>query len=496
MKSFLFNRFSKGSSFQSSKGFLIVQILVFSTVAMLIISSVITWTGNSLRDARYVVDREKAFYIAEAGIEYYRWHLAHAQTDFQDGTATSGPYIHPYYDADGKQIGVFELTITPPPVGSTIVTIVSKGVFGSTTISRSIEAKLAIPSLAKYAFVANDVMRFGEGTEVFGALHSNGGIRFDGLAHNVVTSAQSSYDDPDHSGAVEFAVHTHVNAPPGSGTNDTFRAAEAPASAVPSRPDVFEVGRQFPVPAVDFNGFTSDLASLKTKAQAGGRYFPASGYSGYRVVLKTNDTFDLYRVTSLVNPSNSCRSNSQPSPAGNWGTWSINNQTFLANYAFPTNGILFLEDHVWVQGTVDGARLTIASGRFPESASTNTHITVNSDLNYTNFDGSDVVALVAQGDINVGMVSDDVLDIDAALLAKNGRAGRYYYSSSCNPYHNRSTLNLYGMLGSNNRYGFAYTDGTGYDTRSITYDANLLYGPPPDFPLASDEYSTISWREL
>jgi len=51
------------------------------------------------------------------------------------------------------------------------------------------------------------------------------------------------------------------------------------------------------------------------------------------------------------------------------------------------------------------------------------------------------------------------------------------------------------MIGSSNRYGFAYTDNTGYQDRTIIYDANLLYGPPPSFPLTSDKYTTISWDE-
>ena len=95
----------------------------------------------------------------------------------------------------------------------------------------------------------------------------------------------------------------------------------------------------------------------------------------------------------------------------------------------------------------------------------------------------------------------DTLRIDAALIAQNGRVGRFYYrapgsSSNCSPYHDRNTLTLYGMLASNQRYGFAYTDGTGYATRNITYDANLLYGPPPSFPLTSSQYSTISWKRI
>jgi hypothetical protein len=52
-------------------------------------------------------------------------------------------------------------------------------------------------------------MRFGAGTEVFGKIHSNVGIRFDGVAHNVISSGVASFDDPDHGGGNEFGVHTH-----------------------------------------------------------------------------------------------------------------------------------------------------------------------------------------------------------------------------------------------------------------------------------------------
>jgi len=57
-------------------------------------------------------------------------------------------------------------------------------------------------------------------------------------------------------------------------------------------------------------------------------------------------------------------------------------------------------------------------------------------------------------------------------------------------------LSLFGMIASYGRYGFAYTDGTGYTTRHISYDANLLYAPPPNFPLTSDQYSILSWQEV
>lgn len=481
-------------------GQIIVQAMVFSTIAILMIGGLVGWAGTNIEVARQSLDKERAIQYAEAGIDYYRWHLAHAKTDYQDGTGQPGPYVHDVKDKNGNVVGQFSLNIIPPIVGSTKVRIESTGIpLNKPNLKRTIAVEMAIPSFAKYSVVANDVMRFGAGTEIFGPLHSNGGIRFDGLAHNVVSSAQASYDDPDHTGAVEFGVHTHVNAPPGSGVNDTFRINEAPPNIVPTRADVFEAGRQFPVPAADFAGITSDLAQIKTSSQSSGSYFAASGAQGYQVILNPNDTYDLYRVLTLTPAPSNC-TNTQGQTG--WGTWSINTRQFIANYPIPSNGLIFIEDNVWVEGRINTARLTIATGRFPDSPSTRPAITVNNNLLYTNYDGTDVLALISQGNVNIGLVSADTLRIDAALVAQNGRAGRYYYQgpgggqNRCSPNHVRTQLTLYGMIATNLRYGFAYTDGTGYTNRIINYDANLLYGPPPSFPLTSDQYEILSWVEM
>lgn len=481
---------------QYKKGALLVQVLVFSTIAIVVLGGLVGWAGTNIKSSRSEIYREQAIKLAEAGIDYYRWHLAHAQSDFQDGTGAAGPYVHQVTDNDGTVIGSYSLAITPPAVGSTKVHIESTGIpSASTSTKRTIMVDLAIPSLAKFAVVANDNMRFGEGTEVFGPLHSNGGIRFDGLAHNLVTSAQSSYDDPDHTGGSEFGVHTHLNVPVSSGVNDAFRSAEAPPSTPAARADVFIAGRLYPVPAEDFVGIASDLATIKSSAQSSGRYFAASGAQGYQIILKTNDTFDLYRVTAQTTPGSQCVSTGQTG----WGVWSIRTKTFVANYAIPTNGLIFVEDSVWVEGTINSARVTIAAGKFPDNAATRPNIIVNNDLLYTNYDGTDVIGLISQGNVTVGMVSDTDLRIDGALIAQNGRVGRFYYTggggSSCSPYHARNSITLYGMIATNIRYGFAYTDGTGYSSRDIIYDANLLYAPPPSFPLSGNQYQVLSWTE-
>lgn len=476
-----------------NKGLVLVNVLVFGVIAIIVTTALVNWGATMLKNTKQLSAREQAFQIAEAGIDYYRWHLAHSPNDYKDGvaTTTNGPFIHEFKDKTGNTIGHFALTITPPPTGSTMVKILSEGtVLEYPDISRKIQTTLAIPSFAKYAVVANDIMRFGVGTEVYGPIHSNSGIRFDGLAHNVVTSAKDKYIDPDNGNTYRFGVYTTVNP-----------TDPNPPSAVPSRPDVFIAGRQFPVPAVDFSGITADLSLMKTKAQETGKYFSASGALGYRILFKSNGTFDLYRVNSLKSAPNGC---SNTANQKSWGIWSINtsggSETFLQNHPIPDNGIIFLEDHVWVSGNVDNERVTIAVGRFPYGLGTSRDIIVNNDLTYTNYDGTDAIALIAQGNITTGLFSEDDLRIDAALIAQNGRIGRFYYGTSCKAnginWYDRDEITLYGMLASSLRYGYSYTDGTGYNLRNIIYDGNLLYAPPPSFPLTSDQYTTLSWEEV
>lgn len=482
------NRGNSGN--RKNSGMILSTTLVFGIIAISLIVILTSWFAVVFKTSQILIAREQAFHVAESGIEYYRWHLAHAPNDFTDGTGENGPYIHDVTDKDENVIGQFSLNIIPPTNGTTVVTIESTGtVLINPDVSRTVRVQLAKPSFAKYAFVSNSDMRFGEGTEVFGPIHSNGGIRFDGVAHNLVTSARADYDDPDHAGANEFGVHTHVV------PVDPF-----PPADVPDRFEIFHVGRQFPVPAVDFGGMISNLAELKNQAQSGGGYFAESGGLGYRILLKTNGTFDLFRVTSLrAVPHSTCTNNQNQD---GWGTWSVQNNTLLGNYSFPENGVIFLEDHVWVSGQIDNARLTIAAGRFPDITANRRNIIINDDLLYTNYDGRDVIGLIAQNNINVGLFSDTDLKIDAALIAQNGRIGRHYYrgpyssNPGCSPHHAKSTITLYGMIATHSRYGFAYTDGSGYSIRNINYDANLLYGPPPQFPLTSDQYQTISWEEL
>ncbi len=468
-------------------GTILLFTLVFGSIGIVIVGGLVSWGVGTTRVSRAVLNSELAFQIAEAGVSYYRWHLAHAPNDYQDGTGLPGPYLHEFEDKNGTTIGYFSLDIAPPPEGSTVVVVTSTGyTVANPEHQRVVRVTLAIPSLARYAVAANADMRFGEGTTVSGQIHSNGGIRFDGVAYNLVTSAKSNYNDPDHSGGNEFGVHTHDS------PTDPL-----PPAAVPNRTDVFAAGREFPVPAVDFDGISGDFAEIKAAAIDNGEYFAASGALGYRILFKTDDTFDVYIINVLRSPPGSC---SDELSQDGWGTWSIDTgagaETFLGNYPNPANHLIFLEDNVWVAGQIQTARVTIAAARFPETPATYANITVNNDLRYSTYDGSDVIALMAQGNFNVGLYSEDNLQIDAALVAKNGRAGRYYYESACGAEYVRDSLTSNGMIATNQRYGFAYTDDTGYETRNLNYDSNLLYSPPPSFPLTGNQYNLLDWQDV
>ena len=127
--------------------------MLFALIFGFISFSLITFgvSGYAISENRASVrkhNREMAFQIAEAGINYYRWHLAHSKTDFQDGTGQPGPYAHEYKDKDGNVIGRFSLVITPPPVGSTVVIIESTGWLDSQPESqRKLKARVGFPSL-------------------------------------------------------------------------------------------------------------------------------------------------------------------------------------------------------------------------------------------------------------------------------------------------------------------------------------------------------------
>lgn len=479
---------------------MLVYGLIIMTIVAIVLTSILGFITQQIKFSLETQAREQAFQIAESGIHFYRWYLAHAvegrtaaqvQAFWTSGNpyGVATPYSVEYVDPSGAAIGKYQLTVTPPALGSTIVVVRSTGwAYRYPNDKRIVEVRYRRPSWSESAVLANDFMRFGAGTEVFGKIVSNQGIRFDGVAHNTISSQVSTYDDPDHGGAVEFGVHTHVNAPPGSGVNDTFRTAEAPPASVPTRSDVFEAGRNLGVSHIDFTGVLGDLNLMQTTAISSGKYFDNSRGIGRRIILKTDGNFDTCAVKTMDTTTNDITAYLRNSGNNTCATCS---GLCLSTYPIPNNNVIYTEDDVWLDGQINNKKVTVVAANLLGGAAPSVFIA--NDLKYTNYNGDDIIGVIGQDSIEIPKTSDTDLRIDGALLAQQGRIGRSDYGSS----DHKNSITVYGAMATNQRYGFAWTNGTnnwGYTTRNLYYDNNLLYYPPPYFPTGT-QYQMDLWEE-
>lgn len=488
-------------------GSILAYVLVIMTVVSMLLVSILTFISSQIKNGSYVAAREQTFQIAEQGIQFYKWYLAH-QTDgrtaqqietfWTSGTAygVDSDYVSSVSDPSGGVMGSFRLRVTPPVPGSTIVLVESVGEMSKYPgKTRTIKVRFRRPSWSESAVLANDFMRFGEGTEAYGKIHSNLGIRFDGRAHNIVTSTVTSYNDPDHTGNNEFAVHTHVTS--SGAVNNSFRSSEAPPNAVPARTDVFMAGREFPVSSIDFNGVLGDLSFMKSESQSGhGKYFAEDASSlgdlGRRIILKTDGTFDTCRVRTVSDDSaTEFKRKSTGSNCSGCGLTSYPNCTW--NYPIPDDGVIFVEDDVWLSGQVSNRKVTVVAANLTGSGADRS-LYIPNDLKYSTYDGADIIGAIGQVDVSVPKNSETDLRVDAALIAQKGRVGRPDYGTS----DHKNVITVFGAIATNERYGFAWTNGSsdwGYTTRNLYYDNNLLYYPPPYFPTGT-QYLVDLWEEL
>jgi len=207
---------------------------------------------------------------------------------------------------------------------------------------------------------------------------------------------------------------------------------------------------------------------------------------GYHLTLRTDDKVEVRRVLEANNWQFSCEAGKLFAY-----TYQIEEETDAEVMNFPANGLIYVDNYVWVDGQIDTAKLTIASAKLDSPVDTDIYI--NNDLLYTNKDGQDIIGLIAENNIMVGLYSENNLEIDAALLAQKGRVGRECYVWGA--YRWRDTITVYGSMATNKRYGFAWTNGTGYATRNLYFDNNLLYYPPPYFPTGT-VYQLDLWEDL
>jgi hypothetical protein len=427
---------------------IMVAMLILTTAAVELLDSNFFLVGNNIQS-------QKAFNIAEAGINYYLWHLSHNSSDYKDGQTTPtspdpalgyGPYTHNYIDDNAVNEGTFTLWINPQGNGSTISTVRSIGKVAGANVTRTVEAKLGVTSFASYAVLSDSALWFGN-TEVA-----------DGPIHSIKKMAFSS-------DASTSSLATQSNA-----------CGQTPVS--------------------------------RTNAYIPQRDSSANVSRGYMIELNTNGTYNLYTVNNEKDTQTTYSSALSPTLVAN-------------NIAVPSNGVIFVEDNVWVRSnpTFHG-RVTIAAGRLATSVTAN--INVIDNLAYSAKDGSDAVGLIAEGSFTLSPYAAPTansfnLEVDAAVIAQNGNVwypSNYGFANgTCtrgfiNP---NQKLTYYGSIAVRLTWTWSWLQGgscgddvydassnsyiSGFKYNTTTYDYNLLYAPPPGFPLTSS-YSILSWREV
>src|ERR1700744_3568281 len=94
------------------RGYLMLLALVFGAIFLGLLAALSGFILSENRDENVSISNSKAFSLAEAGIEYYPWHLAEFPNDLQNGTGHAGPYTITYNDPEGGQAGTITLTIS------------------------------------------------------------------------------------------------------------------------------------------------------------------------------------------------------------------------------------------------------------------------------------------------------------------------------------------------------------------------------------------------
>lgn len=410
-----------------NKGVATLYVLFFSALFLMIISSLIGFAVIQTKSLTVKENKSRAFQIAEAGLSYYKWFLAHFPNDLQDGTGMPGPYEHEYSDPEAGATGKFSLAVTGVSECNTVtaVDINSTGwTYDKPQYKKEVYGRYARPSVASYAYILNSNVWAGPDRNIKGKYHSNGGIRMDGTNQSLVTSAQKDWLCTASFGCATSSTTDGVF---GAGTGSSLWS--------------------FPVEPIDFVGLTVDLINMKTQAQASGLYFgPVGGQSknrGYHMVFKANGTVDVYKVKKIEDHL----SLHIDDLGGGWKKdyYTIEEETFLQNYTIPTGcSLVFSEDKLWIDGTIKDKVTVVAAD--VSQPNYDPDVIINGNIDYTTLDGSDGLTVVAENSIVLGVEIPSDISLRGIYVAQKGYFGRNLYGCWHAPHDQKNSLTMSGTI--------------------------------------------------
>lgn len=450
--------------------------LVVVTLLLILATALLTMVMANLKRSNLYSRQISATNIAEAGINYYLWHLAHNPNDYTDGNPESvltddgyyGPFHHEYKNSLDQSVGSYDLYIYPPNINSSTINIRSIGQVNGSNLNKSILTKLAMPYFSSFFLLSfNDETWIGSTEAVNGPVHINNplvGIRNDGSAGRVTATCVDHYTSRMFGGSKDCVW--------GSGQ--------------------FTDGYQYP--ANPFNLADVNFSDLQTASgQTGNIFYPEStaGNNGYHLILKETG-YDLKYVKTMTNhsgysPEDLAHKENFPDEIKS------ESSTFVAqNQSYPDNGLLFFEDNVWVEGTIRDHKITIVAAK-PTENRTNfmKNIYVINNIAYAEKNQTTKIGLISQRRIVVSYIAPNNLSIDAAMLTKNSYVFFPYYSGNI-----KTSLNVFGSLAHLGGLIFSWNEpvNSGYRNTNYDHDSDLIFAPPPYFP-KSGSYQIVSWQE-
>lgn len=473
----------------NSRGITVLLVIAFMGIFSLILGSISSYALEQGRYGRVLYDREQALHSAEAGLEYYRWFLAHFPSDLQNGTGQPGPYAYEIDDPEGGILGTAQISVAGYAqcgVNQWVdITSVGKSNLNP-SFPRTVAARYMRKSVAAYSYLLNSNVWAGSDRVITGPYFSNGGIRMDGSNNSDVMSAVNTW-----------SCDSSFGCSPTANKSGVFGAGSGSALW------------QYPVSSIDFAGIAADFSTLKNYAKnAGGLYFaPASGTQsqrGYHLIFNSDGTVTVKRVSATY---------SFPSYSDQYG-WvteygAIKTEALVGTYTIPANcSLIYVEDRVWVEGTIKGKVTVVAADLINSNSYPDAYLLNN--INYATNDGTAGFTLIAEGNVRIPLNSPDTMTIHGIFVAQTGHYGRDFYTNSSSfpsgervgstwaSYVMRTLLTTDGSVVSNGRTGTSWSCGSfcsGYQTRVDAYDALQAISPPPFTPFATTDYSLINWRE-
>lgn len=457
--------------------------LVFGAIILMVLGSLSSFVLTENRAQNSSTSKAKGVALAEAGLEYYRWFLAHNPGNLTNGTGHAGPYVLSYDDPEGGVAGSISLAVT----GNTSCGMITSIDIDSTgtanepsPASKTLHARYAQPTVARYSYVLNSSVWAGPGRVINGPYHSNGGITMDGTANAPVTSSLTTWLC-----TTSFGCPSSLTKPGvwGSGPNSNLWS--------------------YPKPQVDFTAIASDFSALKTTAQSIGKYYPriSSGstydtqnyHKGYHLIFNPDGTVTVRKV-SATTVLTAVPVDGSASSINDYNK--LRTEAFFATYTIPAScGLIFVEDNVWVEGTIVGKVALVAadvttSGIAPD-------VILKNDITYANANSG----LIVFGEHNVLVAPDSPtnMNLNGIFVAQGGAFGRNLYTCP-SAYEPRTSLTIHGTTVSNLRTGTRWVNGCGstdggYQTRIDSYDRALSTNPPPFTPVISTDYEFVDWRE-